>query len=89
MRNNRQRRTPETMRQAGLELNEIVDNLRRKTKRATLDYQGKSSNYVQNRSRAILGAGLGFLALPIAPVAGILGIAYGGIKAYQASRDKK
>lgn len=72
-----------------LEAGNIAREISNKTKRSITNYHGNPQTYNQNRNRAIIGLGTGFLSGFLIPAVGLLGLTYGGIKAYQAYKDKK
>ena len=71
------------------EIGELWRDIRNKTREATSNYQGEISNYETNKKRAIISTGIGILTYPFIPFVGLVALGYGGIKTYQAYRDKK
>ena len=73
----------------GDELENLAGEIKDKTKRSLFNYPGNPQTYNKNKNRAIIGLGTGFLSGLLIPGLAILGLTYGGVKAYQAYRDKK
>lgn len=73
----------------GNDLENLAGDIKDNTKRALFNYHGNPQTYNQNKNRAIIGFGAGLLSGLLAPAMGIVAMSYGGIKAYQAYRDKK
>jgi hypothetical protein len=64
--------------------NEARDN----TSKVTKNYSGSLDKYQSNKNRATIGIVGGLIALPFVPEIGFAALIYGGVKAYQANKDK-
>lgn len=72
-----------------LEAENIVTEIRNKVRQFTTQYQGNPKNYNRNKNRALIGLGTGILSGFLIPGLAVVGLTYGGIKTYQAYKDKK
>lgn len=71
------------------EAENLFSDAKRSVRRETSLYQGDYSSYNSNFNRAILGVAGGLAVSLISPLAGAAVLTYGGVKAYQAYKDKK
>jgi len=67
---------------------EMINRIKEKTRGVTVDYQGTEGDYESNKNRATIGVVGGLVALPFIPPVGLAALGYGGVKAYQAYKDK-
>jgi hypothetical protein len=71
------------------EVNEMGNEVRHAVRASITEYQGHVERYRKNKNRALIGLGAGLVGYLIHPILGIAGLAYSGVKAYQAHQDKK
>lgn len=71
------------------EMKELGEDICIRGKKATVDYRGSKTSYEQNKKKAVVGGLVGLVTYPFIPIVGIGALTYGGIKAYQAYKDKK
>lgn len=71
------------------EIGEFGKDFRNKLKESTTDYRGTQENYNSNRRKAAVGIASGIIIYPIIPLVSLGALTYGGIKAYQAYKDKR
>ncbi len=67
---------------------DLINGAKRNIRANTVDYLPNFENYQRNKNRAMIGFGTGFFGSFFSPIIGIAGLTYGGIKAYQAHKDK-
>jgi len=71
------------------EFGELWEDVKVNTRRSTSEYRGDRNNYENNKKKAAVGILGGAVALTFVPIVGLAALGYGGVKAYQAYKDKK
>jgi len=70
------------------EAREMISSIEEKTREATVNYHGRKESYESNKNRATISVIGGLAVFPFIPPLGLATLAYGGVKAYQAHKDK-
>ncbi len=71
------------------EFAEFCEDVKDKTRAATVNYHGDMASYKANRNKALVGVGVSVLTYPFLPLVSFIALGYSGVKAYQAYKDQK